>query len=223
MTPIERQPLRRVTKPAPKDPWLERRADIHQTRLELAEAHEMPTPLEELLVEEEEVDPHRLSHWAKWVRAARGATFTRTYMMREKNYLRMFPGFRLVFLTRQKIGNSAGPIGGTLGNLWHVRQIPPGTRFFLRKLQCDFWLVSRSNSMRHPGGGCPPHPFSLFFLHQSLPHYKGVGNQNGRDLFDSCWNWRNTSCAGGKSVAVSSVCNQDIYQYIRIQNMVYYE
>ena len=84
MTPIERQPLRRVTKPAPKDPWLERRADIHQTRLELAEGHEMPTPLEEFLVEEEEVDPHRLSHWAKWVRAARGATFTRTYMMREK-------------------------------------------------------------------------------------------------------------------------------------------
>lgn len=85
VTPIERQPLRRVTKPAPEDPWLERRADIHQTRLELAEGHEMPTPLEELLVEEEEeVDPHRLSHWAKWVRAARGVTFTRTDMMREK-------------------------------------------------------------------------------------------------------------------------------------------
>ena len=62
LTPIERQPLRRVAKPAPKDPWLERRADIHQIRLELAEGHEVPTPLEELLVEEEEVDPHRLSH-----------------------------------------------------------------------------------------------------------------------------------------------------------------
>ena len=46
VTPIERQSVRRVTNPLPKDPWLERRADIHQIRLEIAEGHEVPMPLE---------------------------------------------------------------------------------------------------------------------------------------------------------------------------------
>ena len=89
----------------------------------------MSTPLGELLVEEEEeeeVDPHRLSRWAKWVGAVQGATFTRTDMMREKNYLRMFPGFRLVFLTKpsQKMVIRRAPLAAHFRNLWHVRQIP---------------------------------------------------------------------------------------------------
>ena len=46
-----------------KDPWLEKRAAFHNIRFQMSRAgSESPTPIEDLEVEEEELEPHKLAH-----------------------------------------------------------------------------------------------------------------------------------------------------------------
>jgi hypothetical protein len=45
-----------------EDKWVEKRVGLHNIRLEVGRGHEVPTPLQDLEVEEEEEQPAKFAH-----------------------------------------------------------------------------------------------------------------------------------------------------------------